>query len=116
VKPGVRPDYRGRKNVLVISPANRDKASVITAEYQVPQGAAPKMAIDTLSDDGDDFRIKVLVNDEIAAEQVVDSKGEWKPVVVDLAEYAGRIVPVRIEISMHVGPHGAAYLGAIDLQ
>ncbi|MBI5094695.1 MAG: ADP-ribosylglycohydrolase family protein [Candidatus Hydrogenedentes bacterium] len=114
--PGVRSEYHGKKNVLVLHPVSREKAAAISAEYQVPQGAAPKMTIDVASDERGDFRFKALVNEDVVADQIVDTKGEWKQVVLDLAEYAGRTITVRIEDVANDWKFEAAYLGAIELQ
>ena len=105
-----------RKNVLALPAASQGKNVSVGAEYQVPQGAAPKMTVDISTDDGETYQIRIVVNEDQALLQSVNTKGAWTTLNADLAEYAGRTVTVRIEATALEGAKGAVYLGSVELQ
>lgn len=115
MEPGVRPHQYGRENVLLIHPVSEKKPAVLAAKLAVPATSHPTLKIDVASDERGDFVLKVFVDDKPAKETVVNTKGRWTTVDVDLTPYAGKSVPVRIENHANGWSYEAAYLGKVRL-
>lgn len=116
MEPGVRPEQYGRKSVLVIHPVNKETAAVLTATLDVPQKDKVTMVMDIASDERGDFLLKVFVADAVVTEEVIDTKGKWKTISVDLSAYAGKSVEVRLENHPTGWSWEAAYIDEIRVE
>ncbi len=113
MEPGVRDTQYHRENVLLIHPVDRENPAVIAAALSVPKTRKPQLAIDITSDRRGDFLLKVLLNDDVAHESVVDSRGEWTTITVGLKPFAGQTVNVRIENHANGWKSEAAYIDQV---
>ncbi|MBI4558903.1 MAG: ADP-ribosylglycohydrolase family protein [Candidatus Hydrogenedentes bacterium] len=113
--PGVRGEEFGRNNVLVIHPVNRETPAVLAAEIDLPNTPDPRLYLDVASDPRGDFILKVLVNDQVAAESLVATHGQWMTVSAPLGR-AKEKVQVRIENHANGWEFEAAYLAGITVK
>ncbi len=91
------PEYRGRHNVLMTHPHDAQRPAVIERTFEVPPGN-PRLRFSVAAHDRGDWQLRVRVNDRVLRQEVVDHDGaRWRDVDVDLREYAGRRVSVRLE-------------------
>lgn len=115
MEPGVRPEEFGRPSVLVLHPVDKEIPAAIEADLQVPKKRAA-LDIEVASDTRGDFMLRVLINDKLAREEVIDTKGKWKTVSVKLSEYAGQKIHVRVENAATGWSFEAAYLDTISIK
>lgn len=115
MQPGIYRKF-SRDNVLLIHPVDKEKPAVIAADISVPPMKKPLLAIDVTSDPKGDFVLKVFVGDSCVKEKPVASHGRWQTVNVDLSEYAGKTIPVRIEAHANGWQFEAAYLASVQLK
>ncbi len=116
MEPGVRREQYGRKNVLVVHPVNKEKPAVLTATLDLPNKDKVGLVMDVASDERGDFLLKVSVAGELAKEEVIDTKGKWRKVRVDLSAHAGKSVEVRIENCPNDWSFEAAYIDEIRVK
>jgi len=114
--PGIRRKEYGRTNVLVLHPVDREKPAVITADLPVPATGHPQLSVVVTSDRKGDFLLKVFVQDKPVKETVVNGHGEWATITVDMAPYAGKTVPARIEDHATGWEYEAAYLASVEIR
>lgn len=113
--PGVRGSWGGLDKVLVLHPVSEEEPAVIDAVLEVPADAKELVAT-VASDRRGDFLLRVLIDSELALESLIDSQGEWQEVAVELAPYAGKAVPVRIENVANDWRFEAAYIASITVR
>ena len=116
MSPGWKPKALKRENVLVIHPVDESKPAVLTAQMVVPGTRKPMMSIGIASDERGNFVLKVFVNDNLARESLIDTKGEWITETVDLTAFSGQRVKVRLENHANDWHYEAAYLHRIDIR
>ncbi len=115
MEPGIHKKFK-RDNVLVIHPVNREKPAIIAADLTVPATGKSVLAIDVTSDPKGDFVLKVFVGDSCVKEETIASHGKWQTDNVDLSEYAGKTIPVRIENHANGWEFEAAYLSTVQVK
>lgn len=115
MEPGLHEDALGRKNVLVLHPVSQDQPAVIGARPMVPAGK-PQLVVDVASDPGGDFLLKITVNRKDVIEKVIDTKGKWETVTLDLSPYAGRQARIQIQNCANGWSNEAAYLAKVEIR
>lgn len=115
MEPGLRGEEFGQKNVLVIHPVSQDEPGVLEADLDVPANAT-QLVLPVASDTRGDFLLRVALDGKIAKEQVIDTKGTWTTVDVDIAAWAGKKLNVRIEDVADEWSFEAAYLQPITIK
>jgi hypothetical protein len=113
--PGIRNNWGGVDKVLVLHPVSQEEPAVIEAILDVPANAK-ELVTKVASDRRGDFLLRVIVDGELALESLIDSHGEWREVAVELAPYAGKAVPVRIENVANNWQFEAAYIASIEVR
>jgi hypothetical protein len=94
---GLRGKELDRDNVLVIHPVNRETPATLVAQYDVPTEGRPELRIEAASHPQGDCRLVVRVNAQPLADEVIDTGGQWKTVTVDLVQFKGKQIDVRME-------------------
>jgi hypothetical protein len=112
---GVLPGQYGRGNILALHPVSRTEPAVITAELDVPDADQPRMTIDSTSNPMGDCVLRVYVDDTLAQETLLDAKGKWGTIEVDLGPYAGRRVEARVEVHSNDWKFECAYISKIEV-
>lgn len=92
------PEFAGRKNVLLTHPYSKEKGASLERVVEVPSGKKSALQVSVAAHDQGDWELRVYANDKLLKKQVVDRNGDrWKNVQVDLSEFAGKKVAVRLE-------------------
>ena len=113
--PGVRTGQDGVEKMLVLHPVSPEEPAAIEAAIDVPAGAKALVAT-VASDNRGDFLLRVLVNGQLAHESLIDTKGKWQEVAVDLTPYAGKTVQVRVENAANDWRFEAASIASIAVR
>ncbi|HPA03528.1 MAG TPA: hypothetical protein PLB67_03775, partial [Candidatus Hydrogenedentes bacterium] len=113
--PGVRTRQDGVEKMLVLHPVSPEEPAAIEAALDVPAGAKALVAT-VASDNRGDFLLRVLVNGQLAHESLIDTKGKWQEVAVDLTPYAGKTVQVRVENAANDWRFEAASIASIAVR
>lgn len=97
--PGLRNEARGRKNVLVTHPLNRDTACVLSRRVEVPAGRKTSLKLVVGHHPRGDWTLIVRVDGkELLRESVGEdtATGGWMEASVDLSAFAGRTVALHL--------------------
>jgi hypothetical protein len=94
---GLRAKALERDNVLVIHPVSGETPATLVAQYDVPVEGRPKLRIEAASHPKGDCRLIVWVDAQPLADEVIDTRGKWRTVTVDLMPFTGTEIHVRIE-------------------
>ncbi len=114
--PGLRSQEFERESVLVLHPVDEQTPAAIVGSFSIPGGGSPRLVIETTSHPRGDYLLRVFINEEVKLERVIDSKGEWTNVKVDLMPYTGKDIDVRIENAANGWSFEAAYLARIEVE
>ena len=117
--PGYRAEYRGRKDIVVTHPLNKDTGVTLSRDLDVPNGT-PKLLVTIANHAKGDFTFIAKVDGkEVLKKKIGDEKAdkvEWQTLEIDLTPYAGK----RAKIELINQPDGwaneAAYWGGIELK
>lgn len=116
--PRLKVVFAGLENVLQLTPVSDTSPAVMEGQVQVPKSTGGQMKLDVASfgDDGD-WLLKVIVNDKPVLQDVVATKGQWVTKKIDVSEYAGGSVAVRIEAHVNGKWHWErAYFGRMTIK
>jgi len=113
--PSYRSHYQGRKNCMHLHPVSGSRPAVMVAEKEIPAGN-PKIYVETAPYKAGNFLLKILVNDEVIKESLVDTKGAWTTVGADLSKYAGKKVFVRLEFHAPTWGYNLVYLDKVEIK
>lgn len=95
------PEFRGRKNILVLHPYDRTRPAALIRRVDLPAGEGPVTLRTTVaSHEKGDWTIRLKVNGEpVPGGGKVDSAegDEWKEFTWDLSSFRGRSVEIRLE-------------------
>lgn len=95
--PAKLPEYHGRRNVLMTHPFDAQRPGALERTYEVPPGN-PRLRFSVAAHDQGDWRLRVRVDGRVLREEIIGHDGaRWRDLDVDLREYAGRKVVVRLE-------------------
>lgn len=100
--PRVLPEFRGRKNVLQLHPydeGDRTKPAALERRFKVDADRPETLKITCGAHERGDWRLRVVVNGEIALEEDVTPapQGRWREFTVPLATWRGQEVTIRAE-------------------
>ncbi|MGA2914691.1 MAG: ADP-ribosylglycohydrolase family protein [Sedimentisphaerales bacterium] len=99
MNPGLRAEYRGRKNVLVTHPLDPDTGCVLSRKLMPPAGKKITLRIVVGNDPQGDFDLIVRANGRQLLRKPVSSqtaKDGWLTEELDLSAYAGK--PLNVEV------------------
>lgn len=102
MNPGVRPEYLGRKNVLMTHPLDRQIPCRLVQEVELAAGKRHSLdlVVSSHSEKGADWELRVLANGEEIAKQTigpVNGEAAWQTLRFDLSKYAGKKVTVELQ-------------------
>jgi hypothetical protein len=101
MQPGLRPEWGGRKNVLMTHPLNRNTGCVLSRKIDVPAGKKTVLHLVVANDPRGDFELVVRADGKELARKTVavnsaDANDKWLTQDVDLSALAGKSVAVEI--------------------
>lgn len=97
MNPGLHSEALGRDGVLLLHPVSEEVPARIVARFDIPGEGRPELKIEVASHPRGDFNLQVWVNAQPLVDEIIDTKGKWKTVTVDLMPFTGKQVDVRIE-------------------
>ncbi len=110
MEPGVHSEHRGKQNVLCLHPVSETTPAAIEATLEVPR-EQPVLSLEVTSHEKGDFVLRVFAAGETVLEEVVDTRGKWREVEVDLGPHAGKPLAVRIEVAANDWAYEAGFFG-----
>jgi putative heme-binding domain-containing protein len=91
-------DYHGRSNVLLMHPFPDKKTPASLEQKLTVDATRAKLKFSVAADDRGDWKLVVKVGTEAVKSITIDhEKPRWKDLEIDLANYAGKEVTVRLE-------------------
>lgn len=90
-------EFAGRRNVLMTHPKDQKTPSALERNLAVPK-AGGSLSFAVAAHEQGDWELRVVINDKLVKKELVNREGaRWKPVTVDLKEFAGTTARVRLE-------------------
>ena len=117
--PGLRAEYRGKKNVFMTHPLDPQTGCVLSKQVDVPAGKKTALRLVVANDDRGDWTLEVrLAGDralrkKIGPETVTDG---WAEIEVDLSKHAGKSVQVDLINQADGWQFEAGYWAEIDVE
>lgn len=116
--PGLRSE-RGRDNVLVTHPLNRETGCILSRKVDVPAGKKTALHLVVGHHPEGDWDLIVKADSKQIAKKTVgpkDSKDGWMEVDVDLSQFAGKSVNLELVNQPTEWKYEAAYWGKIAIE
>jgi hypothetical protein len=117
--PGLYPELRARRNVLVTCPPNPIQGCVLSRKLQVPSGKTTTLKLTVGHDPRGDWDLVVTVNGKPIVRKSIGADLTnlgWADISVDLSPYAGQTIELQL-VNLPTGWHyEAAYWAEISLQ
>lgn len=101
MNPGGRASYKGKKDVLLTHPLNRETSCVLQREIAVPKEGKTTLALSVSHDPNGDWTLIVRVNGSPQLEKTVGAEtvgpDGWLDAAIDLTPFAGQKINVEVE-------------------
>lgn len=97
--PSLLEEFRGKKDVLITHPLDRETGSVLRKEVSFPAGKAATLRVTVGHHPQGDWLLQVKADGKVLAEQTVGKETAqegWLDVEVDLSAYAGQTVTLEL--------------------
>ena len=90
------------RNITAVQthPLNRKKPCYLVRELEIPKGKKTHLELKVSHHPHGDWQLRVLAGKKVLTDQIVSAKtvkDEWLDVTVDLSQYAGTQIQLRIE-------------------
>jgi len=96
MRPGLRPQWKGRENVLLTHPLSREIPCVLSRKLKVPANQKTALEFTVNNHPRADWRLIVRIDgNEILAKSIEDSK--WQDFRFDLTQHAGQTITIELE-------------------
>ncbi len=96
--PSKFPEFAGRRNVLMTHPIDAKTPAAIFRALNLPRDSKTTLKFAVAAHEKGDWELRVAVEGEVIHRQAVTHEGaRWKDVRIDLSQYAGRRIVVRLE-------------------
>jgi hypothetical protein len=100
MSPGLRDEYRGKKNVLMTHPLNEQTACTLTKSVDVPAGKKTSLRLAVSHHDEGDWQLLVKADGKELLKKTVGkdsaTKDGWLETSLDLSEFAGKTVKLEL--------------------
>ena len=114
MKPGLRKEWDGRKNVLLTHPLSKTVPCVLSRKIEVPTGKKTTLELEVTNHPKGNWKLVVLINSvEALSKDIEETK--WQQLQIDLSKYAGRTVSIELENRATGWSHEAAYWSQIQI-
>ncbi|MFH1921466.1 MAG: hypothetical protein ABIP48_16495 [Planctomycetota bacterium] len=117
--PGLRAEYRGKKNVFLTHPLNREVGCTLTKKVDIPAGKKSVLNVVVAHDTRGDWTLVVKADGNQLLEKKIGpetaSEG-WIELEVDLSKLAGKSVLLELINQPDDWSFEAAYWGEIAIE
>ena len=96
MKPGLREDWNGRKNVLLTHPQSREIPCVLYRRISVPADMNTALLLSVNNHPKGDWRLIVRINGKAALSESIEDS-QWREFQLDLTKHAGKTVTLELE-------------------
>lgn len=114
MKPGLRNDWMGRKNVLLTHPLSRDVPCVLSRKLEVPTGKKTTLEFDVTNHPKGNWKLVVRINGKNVVTQSIEYT-KWKAFQIDLTNHAGKTVTIELENRATGWAFEAAYWSRLEV-
>jgi len=115
MKPGLRNEWMGRRNVMLTHPHSTEVPCVLFREFEVPAGRKTALEFAVSNHPKGDWKLVVRIDEhDVLAKSIEDS--QWKEFRVDLTEYAGKTVTLELENRATGWAYEAGYWSRIEIE
>lgn len=114
MKPGLRAEWNGRRNVLLTHPRSREIPCVLFRKLTIPAGKKTALALTVNNHPKGNWQLVVRINGEEALTQSIEDS-QWRKFLVDLTKYAGETVALELENRATGWAFEAGYWDRIEL-
>lgn len=91
-------EFSGRKNVLMTHPFWHQNAAALERDLRVPSGQQTFLNFEVAAADHGKWVLRAFADEKLIHKQIIDDSGDrWKPVSIDLSDFAGQTIRVRLE-------------------
>jgi arylsulfatase A-like enzyme len=115
MKPGLRSEWGGRKNVLVTHPKSRTVACVLSRKVDVPAGKTTTLSFAVSDHVKGDWKLVVRVNGKESLNRDIDGT-KWQQFRIDLSEHAGKTVALELENQATGWAHEAGFWHSLRIE
>jgi len=95
VKPGLREEWEGRRNVLVTHPFRKDEPCILHRNIDVPTGKKTFLELTVRHDNHGSWKLVVRANGKEILNQVVEAY-KWQDFTIDLSGHAGKTIELEL--------------------
>ena len=114
--PAKLPEFEGLRNVLMTHPQDLQKPAFLERVMDFELGSRFTLKVTVAAHEKGDWELRILANNQLLFKQVVNHGGErWKTFEVDLSQFAGKKVRLRLENAANDWSYEFAYWGMLDL-
>ncbi|MEM7232579.1 MAG: sulfatase [Planctomycetota bacterium] len=96
MKPGLRLEWNGRKNVLLTHPRSRTVPCVLSRKYRVPRGKKTRLEFAVNHHARGDWDLVVRVAGKAILKKSIQGS-KWQEFRIDLSDHAGKTVALELE-------------------
>ena len=114
MKPGLRAQWDGRKNVLLTHPLSKTVPCVLSRKIEVPVGKKTMLDLEVTNHPKGNWKLVVLVNSKEALSKDIEET-KWQQVQIDLSKYGGKTIVIELKNEATGWSHEAAYWSQIKL-
>jgi len=111
-----RHPHDSRIRVLQIYPVSEDEPAVLVGKLEVPKTNNPKLYVNTASHRRGDYLLKVFINEQLACQKLIQTKGEYVTESINLGSYAGKTIQVRLEAHANNWKNEMAYFARVEIR
>ncbi len=118
MEPGLRAEYRGRDNVFMTHPLNKDVGCSLSKQVEIPAGKKTTLRLVVTHHDGGDWILLVKADGKQRLQKTIDSEATtdgWVEVEVDLSDLAGKKVALELVNHANGWSWEAAYWAKISV-
>ena len=117
--PGLRAEYRGRKNVLLTHPDDAASPCILTREVTIPQASEAKLKFTVSHAKHGDWKLLVKIDGDIVKETLISKQSVnadgWQSFEIDLAPYSGKTIKIDLYNQANDWFYEAAYWSELKL-
>jgi putative membrane-bound dehydrogenase-like protein len=92
------PEFAGRANVLMTHPADKQTPAALVKKLTLPAGRKATLRFRVAAHERGDWELRVRADGELLHKETITHDGaRWKDVALDLSQFGGRMVVLRLE-------------------
>lgn len=92
------PEFAGQPNVLMTHPTDERTPAALVKKLMLPAGQKATLRFRVAAHEQGDWQLRIKADGELLHQQLVTHDGpRWKDVSLDLSQFGGRVVVLRLE-------------------